>query len=109
MILPGVASQHCPILRSSTLSIPYGSLLCANFCSILSGILRLSVTLFVDRLLFTCQHVARGDVAYGTVKATIVGIAHELLDDARCTVLGLQATMSASIIMYVSLRQPLSG
>ena len=79
-----VASQHCPILRSSTLSIPCGSLLCANFCSIFSGFLKLSVSLFVDRLLFTRQHVARGDVAYGTVKATIVVIAHELLVDALC-------------------------
>jgi hypothetical protein len=26
-----VASQHCPILRSSTFSIPCGSLLCTNF------------------------------------------------------------------------------
>jgi len=84
MIPPGVASQHFPILRSSALSIPCGCLLCANFCSIFSGILKLSVTLFVDRLLFTRQHVARGDVAYRTVKATIVVIAHDLLDDALC-------------------------
>jgi hypothetical protein len=50
------------------------------------GLLKLSVTLFVDRLVFTCQHVARGDVAYGTVKATIVVIADELLDDALALV-----------------------
>ena len=40
----------------------------------------------MDRLLFTRQHVARGDVAYGTVKATIVVIADELLDDALALV-----------------------
>ena len=74
MILPGVSSQHCPFLQSRTLSIPWGSLLCENFCSILSGILKLSITLFVDLLLFTRHHVDRGDVAYGTVKATIVAI-----------------------------------
>ena len=28
-----VASQHCPILRSSTFSIPCSSLLCTNFCT----------------------------------------------------------------------------
>ena len=92
-----VASQHCPILRSSTLSISCGSLLCANFCSIFSGFLKLTVSLFVDRLLFTRQHVARGDVAYGTVKATIVVIAHDLLDDALCLLKRQRALGSKTI------------
>jgi hypothetical protein len=56
--------------------------------SLFSPRLRVSVVSLgcfrMDRLLFTRQHVARGDVAYGTVKATIVVIAHDLLDDAIC-------------------------
>jgi len=91
MILPVVASQHCPFLQSRTLSIPWGSLLCENFCSILSGILKLSVTLFVDRLLFTRQHVDRGDVAYGTVKATIVAI----LSDSVINIVGPRHTSAS--------------
>jgi len=97
-----VASQYCPILRSSTFSTTCGSLLRANFCSIFSGILKLSVSLLVDRLLFTRQHVARGDVAYGTVKATIVVIARELLDDALCILERQRALRSNTIALESS-------
>ena len=83
--------------RTSTLRIPCGSPLCANFCSIFWGVLKLSVSLFVDLLLFTRQHVARGDVAYGTVKATIVVIAHDLLDDALCLLKRQRALGSKTI------------
>ena len=38
----------------------------------------------MDLLLFTRQHVARSDLADGTVKATIVVIIDESRDDAFC-------------------------
>ena len=53
----------------------------------------------MDRLLFTRQHVARGEGAYGTVKATIVVIAHELLDDALCLLERQRALRSNAIAL----------
>jgi len=50
-------------------------------------------------LLFTRQHVARGEGAYGTVKATIVVLAHELLDDALCLLERQRALRSNAIAL----------
>ena len=56
----------------------------------------------MDRLLFTRQHVARSDVAYGTVKATIVVIADELLDDALCLLKRQRALGSNTLWVVVT-------
>jgi hypothetical protein len=68
----------------------------------LSGFLKLSVSLFVDRPLFTRQHAARGDVAYGTVKAMIFVIADELLDDALCLLKRQRALRSNTVTLESS-------
>lgn len=56
----------------------------------------------MDRLLFTRQHVARDDVAYGTVKAMIVVIADELLDEAFCLLKQQRALRSNTLTLESS-------
>ena len=56
----------------------------------------------MDLLLFTRQHVARSDVAYGTVKATIFVIADELLDDALCLLKRQRALLSNTLWVVVT-------
>ena len=53
----------------------------------------------VDLLLFTRQHVARSDLADGTVKATIVVITDELREDSLCILTRHRALRSDTIAL----------